>query len=245
MGMRTQQIKEQANFQPNHFVVGKWYDLIFLNAESSEKRIFQIRRIPLNITAQEEMNPSSVMAELLRFYERIQMDRNSIENHVCKKGCSTCCTNDFPISITEFFAILRYIGIQYTNDFILEMEKKAKVSLHSPQCIFVDDTDNSCKIYEVRPLICRKYGTYASCTDCPKLKGTVNLSQNYIDTSSNTLCFESSNLPGKKFFLPPKNLVYWFAGLENGKLRTQRLRDSYYASYHMKIEDFVRIFLIQ
>lgn len=244
MGMRIQQIRAQTNYPPNHFEFGKWYDLIFLDIESSEKRIFQIRRIPLNITDQEEMNPDSVMAELFRYYEKIQTDSRSIENHVCKKGCS-CCTNDFPISIIEFFAILGYIGIQYTDDFILEMEKKAKISLHAPQCIFVDDTDHSCKIYEVRPLICRKYGTYEFYTHCPKLKGNANLSPKHIDTSANTLCFESNVLPEKKIMLPPKNLVNWFAGLKNGKLRTQRLRDSYDASYHMKIDDFIQIFLLQ
>lgn len=242
MGMRIQQLKQFSSIPERTFPIDEWNDLVFMDTETFEKRVFQIRRISMNQKFIEEMNPNSVIANLLSYFQEIQADAESIHNKVCKKGCSKCCTNDFPISIVEFFAILRYIGIQYSDDFVLKIEKKSKISLYAPQCIFVDETDCSCKIYEIRPLICRKYGTYKN-TDCPKLKETI-LSKQQRDTSLNTIQFVCKQYGNKHFVCTPQNIVYWFGKLQNNKFKSERMNDLYSAAYFSDSETFLKIFLM-
>ena len=63
----------------------------------------------------------------------------------CKLGCSHCCM-DYSIFPVEYYTILEKIkdrGLQ-------------PVDASEDQCIFLDN--NSCMIYEHRPIICRTHG---------------------------------------------------------------------------------------
>lgn len=83
-----------------------------------------------------------------------------------KKGCCDCCTNDFEISASEYFMLLSYMDIKFGKDFIQTVSRKARISFSSPNCIFVNNTDGACTVYEARPLICkgqRKMATLGVC----------------------------------------------------------------------------------
>lgn len=84
---------------------------------------------------------------------RNEIDRNCSQLHhlhqqhtQCRKGCSSCCM-DFSLLPVEFH-------------YILEQIKNKHVTINRDttkgQCIFL--FDQSCTIYEHRPIICRSHG---------------------------------------------------------------------------------------
>lgn len=161
-----------------------------------------------------DFNPQSIIATLTHYYEIIDNDMKCSNNHTCKKGCCKCCAADFEISITEFFMILNHLKVNFGDEYLKKVCTKAKQAKPSGQCIFVDESTGACSIYEVRPLVCRKYGLYRVNTsaDCKLLDPEEELLPNekYPNTTENTIYF---TLPGlkKKIQLLPKRIDYWFS----------------------------------
>lgn len=231
-------LNEILSFPRNNFISGNWYSLTFIDALNQEKRIVGIRKFEVD----KNMNEKKLIECLLKYFAQIEQDNLKIANNICSKGCNYCCTSDFEVSITEYFAILRYIGVNFGAEAVKDISEQAKLSLNLPGCIFVDNTNGSCKIYEVRPLVCRKYGLYACDTDCAKLNGT-ELLQPSLFTGKNTYFFESSKNPSQKILSKPKRLVHWFANMEDGKLKSQRMKDLFYACFNQSVDEFVEILL--
>jgi Fe-S-cluster containining protein len=107
--------------------------------------------------------------------------------HVCRRGCSACCTQNVTITAVEGEAILRYIlaeGMSFwlaeklasprthqppqmtTNDFAsacLEGQDKPPDEHHNlAACPFLEE--NLCKIYPVRPFSCRLFISEKTCS---------------------------------------------------------------------------------
>lgn len=231
----------EALFLPeNIFTSDKWYSLVFVDTLKDVKKIIGIRKLEVG----ENVNDKALITYLYDYFNKIEQDNAASTNNICSKGCCSCCTSDFGVNITEYFAILQYIGIKFGTDAIESISEQAKLSFNSQRCIFVDNTDSSCKIYEVRPLICRKYGLYENSTDCPKLKGT-ELLQTPADTSKNILYFENCKNPHSKIICNPKRLVQWFSNMENGEFKTQRMRDLFNACFNQSLDEFVAILIKQ
>ncbi len=234
MSLRLQQLKEIIHFPENNFVIDEWYSFVLVDVENNSKRIANIKLIKED----KHMNPKSAIAYLYEYFDKLEKDACQLNNTVCSEGCSSCCASDFDVSIVEYFAILRYMGIKFGEDFIKEFSQKAKMNISSPYCIFVNNANGVCRIYEVRPLICRKYGLYSENTFCPKLKNT-KLLDSHTDTYENTILFSHPVIPNKRIFLPPKRLVYWFSDIKNGQLPSQHMKDLFYASFNKTLDEFV------
>lgn len=78
-------------------------------------------------------------------------------------------------------------------------------------CIFLN-SKNKCEIYEVRPLICRQFGTILDSRmeynfACKYVKYSHN-----IDYSNTTNAYNADNIfTAGKFFRIPKPILYWFS----------------------------------
>jgi Fe-S-cluster containining protein len=68
-------------------------------------------------------------------------------------NCGDCC-GPVPVTANELKEIKKYIK---KHPEILALKNQIKDRL---SCIFRDNFENQCSIYEVRPLICRQYGRY-------------------------------------------------------------------------------------
>jgi Fe-S-cluster containining protein len=81
---------------------------------------------------------------------------------MCKSGCSNCCHNPVTVTNDESMVILEYSKLKNIEIDLIKAHNQAlaKQKLEMPhqerQCIFLDKT-NSCKIYPVRPLVCRSH----------------------------------------------------------------------------------------
>lgn len=238
MSMREMQLLERHDNLKEDFKLGEWYELVIPRIENSETLIIRIRKVGYF----EKMTNDCVMKVLLDYFQKIEQDSKSSPNTTCHKGCCDCCENDFEISISEFFLILDYLGVKYGTNYIKSVSEKAKSSLTSNECIFVDTTNGSCSIYEVRPLICRKYGLYKMQVFCDKLNYNKDLISYTHDTTINTIFFKHSMID-KKIFLTPKRIVHWFANLKNGELSTERMKKLFYASHNETVDSFIEILL--
>ena len=118
-----------------------------------------------------EVYEKSIIAQLLAAYNQIDEKIKERQSYtLCCKGCKDCCSNYFKVSITEFFSILYSLKgdlslIRYSDEAkkIIKNAVLSKSDLENiidfPECIFVDDYSGECKIYHVRPTLCRDYGS--------------------------------------------------------------------------------------
>lgn len=238
MSMREMQLAELKNFLKDDFELNEWKELVIASPDTSDTYVIRIKKVgQLTI-----MDDNSVIKSLLQYFNQIEMDSNLSKNHTCKIGCCDCCTNDFEISITEFFMILDYLGINYGKDFVARMSKRAKMSFNAEQCIFVDNTNGACSIYEVRPLVCRKYGLYRSIINCGKLDQEVELLNKRISTEVNTMVFKHSK-SSKSIMIPIKRICYWFDKIENGELKSEKMKKLFYASINNSADSFFELLI--
>jgi len=98
------------------------------------------------------------LATVGKFMEHIQEGetQDCTKNGVCSQ-CGACCGNVLPLSEKEKLEIHRYIRAHNIQ------EQKTILPLSIPvydmMCPFLDRSrsDKKCRIYEVRPAICRAY----------------------------------------------------------------------------------------
>lgn len=91
----------------------------------------------------------------------------------CKKGCANCCSINVDISKEEAILLLEHskeenIKIdwkklktqkKYNHDTYFDLEKNLR------KCVFLAD-DNTCKVYDYRPLSCRKFASLDNPEKC-------------------------------------------------------------------------------
>lgn len=77
----------------------------------------------------------------------------------CRKGCAYCCHVYVETTIDEALSIKNYCHQHNITIDKEALEKQKNLELNTwngRKCVFLSD-DNTCSIYEVRPMICRKY----------------------------------------------------------------------------------------
>lgn len=229
-------LNDIMNHETEPLELGINYEFIITDPETSRNIVYEIKKVGYYMN----VHPESIMNWLLKYYADIQKDFDNSPNSVCHKGCCDCCTNDFEISITEYFMILKFLGIKYGDDYIKQYSDIAKKSMSSSKCIFVDCTNGACSIYEVRPLICRKYGLYDYTNyNCEKLNSDKDLLTYKPDTSNGTFCFKHSVLSKKEIMCPCKRIVHWFGNLKDGQLASEKMKKLFYASFNEPSDVFV------
>lgn len=233
--MRNKQLIEMNGISPPEAELYAPYELELVDPCNGNVTI-QIRRIGENM----QTEPQSILAELQRYFDEIERDAAASPNKVCRKGCCGCCSNDFEIGISEYFMILRFLNIRYGEDYVQSISEKAKISFPADKCIFVNCTDGSCEIYEVRPLVCRKYGLYGEFGGCSKLDPARDMLPFTRDTSKNTILFQHPNYPNKTFSCSTKRIVHWFANLRDGKPTGEKMRELFYKSFTRPADEFVQ-----
>ncbi len=192
-----------------------------------------------------DIHEKSLFATLLKYYKEIDDEQALIDNSMCKKGCSKCCEASFSISQAEFFMILN--ALEITKDTQLFKRKADEFIANQGfeignRCIFVDDATGACRIYEVRPLICRQYG-YINTNDCvcDYIKDNKELlnslpTESKVKIAHNTISFDNGIL------LTPKPLVYWLSHLsDDGELATLKQKKLYEAAQASPISEYLRL----
>lgn len=250
-------------------VTEKWSRIYFSDVFEEKQRGLQIRRVKCDMSANDlcfcgsgvkqkkchaEVNENSAMANLLRVYHKIDSEVKEKADGVCKKGCRECCRDFFNISCLEYFTILRHLKITFTENDIENFISLAKtnaagivfpdsnllnLSKNAP-CIFVDDTSGECKMYEVRPIICRLYGDYSGITQCKKVltdsRATADLlsSKGKLEFEQNIDTFFKN---GEWILTQGRPIVHWF-GKDRNSLR---FKDLALAAQNGSIGDFAKI----
>ena len=249
MSMFTSQIMALSQLPSHDFKSCDKTEIILTDPILERTLILQVidvsERYSNDMELMKTINPKGVISGLLDIYERIEEETNSQSAKLCKKGCPDCCTNDVAISVIEFFHILNHIGVKYGEDFVKECSKKAKSFNLTSRCIFIDSTSSICKAYEVRPIICRKYGLYKTFTDCPHILAD-NQAKNSLITSEILLeeNIDYFHIGNKRIINPSKTLHYWFANLDdNGEIKTNRMNDLFKVAFSGETADFIKILL--
>ena len=230
-------IDQLSSVVPEDFLDWKWHYLTLVT-ESGIQNI-AVRRIQME---KYNYHPNSIIAKFEYYFKELDSIQRDLNNPVCHKGCSGCCSNDFEISMTEFFYVLRYMNLHFPVSKIEEFRLKAQEPFHFGPCLFIDHNDESCQIYEARPLICRKYGVLDDLTDCPLLPN-VPLSEQNVNTANSTFLF---TLPGstKKVYVGGHPLVYWIEHTENGQPTSEKMKKLYEAAFSEDERQFVKMLLL-
>ena len=110
---------------------------------------------------------SNLESAIIGFYELMDensdtMDQETKNRISCRKGCAHCCHLFVSVSMREAVVIKGHCD---DNDILIDKEYLKKQSNYKQKdyslqensaCVFLNDS-NECKIYNVRPLACRKY----------------------------------------------------------------------------------------
>lgn len=235
--MKNMQLIEMNSISSPDMELNVPHELVLASPEDDSKVIIQVKKVWESM----QINPQSVLAGLQKHFDEIDRDAADSPNTVCRKGCCGCCSNDLVISISEYFMILRFLNIRYGEAYVQKVSKKARISVHENNCIFVNCTDGSCSIYEVRPLICRKYGLYRQAGGCSRLDSEKDMLPFTRDTSENTLFFHRSDFPKRAYSCPAHTIVYWFSKLQDGKPISEKMRKLFYKSFSGTVDEFIQI----
>lgn len=247
----AENLKHNRNFCIREFVPNKSEmgrnDLCFCGSEKKQKKCHP------------DIHEKSVIANLYSVFDLIEKEYTIPEHTYCCKGCSSCCSDFFNVSIVEFFMILQHLRIVSPYEIKIYSDKAKHIveQYDLPEddkfnidnftsCIFLDDVNGSCKIYEVRPTMCRLYGN-TNLTRCPKIMQDKEFCKELIHLTDSKLIENVDQFHVKGQTIQPKvhPLVYWFSRIDDdGELKVQRMRDLFQASTERPIDDFVRILLI-
>jgi len=190
------------------------------------------------------INEESVIAHLLASYAKID-EQNKNAKTLCKKGCATCCFDNFQVMLWEYLAILNYLGLGLGRNRELLANLREESVVNNGACFFLIQKDNSCKIYEVRPAICRNYGITRQSMEGGLCKTMEDKGRDYdlIDQVEGTMYL--LKYKGRDIASKSKTLHLWLEGIdENDILQPSLMRDllktSANGTYTQFVETFVR-----
>ena len=199
-----------------------------------------------------DVNEKSLVAQLLRLYALID-ERNAYGvSSPCQKGCAYCCTADFPVYLSEFLVILDYLDIgnmyyRYRRWMKSFIEQDPVVE---GMCLFLHEEDNTCRIYAVRPLICRNYGITQMATESPchiisDVTALLDESLYHYDIDVIANRIKITGTYGE--IMPyPRPLTLWVKENvnEDGLLKTEQVRNLLLAAVNFNIDEFIHYYHI-
>jgi Fe-S-cluster containining protein len=204
------------------------------------------------------INEESLVAKLLSLYAVIDK-RNSKAKTICQEGCAECCDDNFEIYFAEFLAILDYLSIEnkHGNEQTRCRNWRKMTEEWNPKvegvCFFLYQKEKTCKIYAVRPLICRNYGTTKQDTEvaCSKLYNSTTPLELVdaeefpkIDTAKNRLYIDGK-LNGKNLRVLQKKLPLslWLKSQldEYGNLTEEKTKKLLHSATKADVNEFLRV----
>jgi len=113
------------------------------------------------------VNERSLVARVLTLYQELDK-RNAHARTICKKGCTECCQAvDYDIHLSEMLTIMSYLNIGrdgINRKLFPKLELNWEFTVNG-SCLFLNQSEGYCEIYEVRPVICRNYGSVLQDTE--------------------------------------------------------------------------------
>lgn len=145
-------------------------DSEFINLESEVHRLVKVY-IDLLLQFQSGPGRAGQIHQLLD-------EQNKAQEHVqisCQKGCGACCHLEVEITEDEAKLLARFVQNGNLSIDRSHIEIQARRSRQDEawrtrvapenRCVFLDEA-NSCRVYEVRPIICRKHAVVSLPSDC-------------------------------------------------------------------------------
>lgn len=212
------------------------FPLYFVSPETSQTVICCLAEMD-GVVMENGFHPNSVIANLNRIYTELDKAADGALYANCSAGCTDCCAANFDVSLVEFFYILHALRLQYSRKTIEQIISSFPMEIPLHRCVFVDDTQKRCKIYAVRPIICRKFGTFQESMCSRQIGKVLPLAPAELDTQTNVNLFHLGN---KKLLPTRKPIVMWFSSVDrNGELNTPKMRLLYEKAFHANIEEYV------
>lgn len=198
-----------------------------------------------------EIADNTAMSYLFETFKLIEADiKNAVPTPQCRKNCSECCGYSFEVSAAECFAILRYIQKKFSGFYIAALKKNAirkipefpaindtanHVGEKFAPCLFLDNR-RGCRIYEVRPLICRMYGYYAPAGYCPGVDSKIEFIS--VELDNHLSKFLGDTLTEDLRVKPPiaVPLVYWFG---SNALKNAQVKRLFMLAHEKSIVDYI------
>jgi Fe-S-cluster containining protein len=200
-----------------------------------------------------EIAENTAMSYLFETFRLIDEDiKNAVATPQCPKGCNECCDYSFEVSAAEYFAILRHIQKNFTGFHTAALKKTAlKVLPKFPAiadtsnhvgekfapCIFLDNR-RGCRIYEVRPLICRLYGYYSAAGKCEKVSDNLifmtDETYEHLDPFLSDITLENG------LSIPPiaVPMVYWFG---SDVLKRPGVKELFILAHEKTVDSYVKL----
>lgn len=112
--------------------------------------------------------------------EAIHEEHERVFERVRCQDCAHCCETTSPIfTDRDVPRVAKHLGMRPSEftDRYLRLDDDQDYVLKSSPCAFLDQSDKSCLIYEVRPKACREYPH----TDAPKQLGLLDLTAKNVE----------------------------------------------------------------
>lgn len=206
-----------------------------------------------------KIKENTAMAYLFEAFRLIDTDiKNANPVPTCQKGCTECCHDYFEVSAPEFFVILMHLQKKHSHllfSKIRDVKTAAeavrpmfpsydayskllgKRILYHP-CVFLDNRGGKCRIYEVRPLICRLFGYYSAFGNCASAKDQLDFLSAEIH---NHASYFLSDTIINGVVHPPiaAPLVYWLGG-KAPVTEKPEFKDLFLTAYEKSRDEYIR-----
>ncbi len=173
------------------------FKLMALRRESStegfenvmRESMFVFRSVLLDLSRQPK---GAGRAKLAHAYLDGEYSARPVKNASCASGCSACCRS-FPKQISEDDADLLAAAVNEGRVEIdrAELERQAGAAGGAAPCLFLS-ADNKCRVYDIRPVVCRKYHVTSPRENCETDGAQVNPQ---IDLMPELIASASLSLP--------------------------------------------------
>jgi len=204
-----------------------------------------------------EVKENTAMAYLFRAFKLIDEDiKQARPTPMCSKKCTKCCWAAPEVSALEFFAIVKHIQTRKTERAFTSLKDWIRVAQNqrpmfptfaafdeisgkrlTVPCIFLDNREEKCRIYEVRPLLCRLYGYYSNFGKCLDVENEITFVKPVVDEIGSTIL---GGIPTDKGIIPPvaAPLVYWLGG--EPVFENQDVKDLFLVAHNQNILEYIR-----
>jgi len=200
-----------------------------------------------------EIADNTAMSYLFEAFKMIDEDiKNAVPAPQCKRNCNECCKYSFDVSAAEYFAILRYMQKKFTGFSACMIKKTAfkmfrefpaigdtenNIGVKFAPCIFLDNRRGKCRIYEVRPLICRMYGYFTPAGYCQNVNNGIKIVTDNVNDHVSK--FLGDTLTEENIFKPPiaVPLVYWFG---SNVLKNADVKELFITAHEKSVNEYVK-----